>query len=56
MDGSSNRQTDQEDLELIQKRKRQIWMIVAVMLVAFCIGTAGLLALIWFISRMILPQ
>ncbi len=55
MDGSSTSQTVQDDLELIQKRKRQIWMVVAVMLVSFCIGTTALLALIWFVSKMILP-
>lgn len=56
MESSSNPKTDQENFELIQKRKHQIWMIVAVMLVSFCIGTAGLLALIWFVYKTILAQ
>jgi hypothetical protein len=46
----------QEKLDETAKHRRQIWVIVAVMLVAFCVGTSALLALIWYVLKFLLPS
>jgi len=46
---------DQQDPGVIERRKRQIWLTVIVMLLSFCVGTTGLLALLWFLIKYIIP-
>lgn len=45
----------QEKLNETTKRKHQLWVIVAVMLVAFCVGTSFLLSLLWYFFKFLLP-
>ena len=56
MDDSDNLQTVQADPDLIEKRKRELWTIVVVMLVSFCVGTFALLALLWYVIKIIMPE
>lgn len=43
-------------LEDIRNKKRRLWIIVIIMLAAFCVGTAALLSLLWVVFEKILPQ
>lgn len=56
MNDLDNPQSDQVDQELIEKRQREIWLTVVIMLVSFCIGTSALLALLWFVFKVLIPQ
>lgn len=43
-------------VEEIRDKKKQLWIIVVIMLTAFCVGTIVLLSLIWLVFEKILPQ
>lgn len=44
------------DQDLVARRKRQIWLTVIVMLLSFCLGTTGLLVILWFLIKYLIPQ
>lgn len=41
--------------EEVASNKRQVWMILVVMLTSFCAGTLVFLALLWVLFKKILP-
>ena len=41
--------------ELLAQRKRQVWLIVLVMTVSSCIGSAILIYLLWLLFRNLTP-
>lgn len=56
MDDPGNQKTFQADPVVMAQRKRELWTIVTVMLVSFCIGTTTLLALLWSLIKFIMPE
>ena len=38
-------------LEEIQQKKRQVWLILVIMLISFCLGTLILFTILWLIFK-----
>ncbi|MBA4375034.1 MAG: hypothetical protein C0401_02535 [Anaerolinea sp.] len=55
MNESEAQETPLTSPEKVENNKRQIWLILVVMLTSFCVGTSVFLALLWVLFKKIIP-